>query len=113
MSVWTVYWITRLDAIQGLFIAIACITGIVLLVGVLSFALNDDMENAYCKRIMRWSIPILALSMLFAALIPSKTDAAVIYVIPKIAASEDLQGLGDEALVLVQEWLKELRPEKK
>ena len=123
----TVYWITRLDAIQAMFgflIAGGFIVGTILaVVGNVPWEINgynetererERAEVAKAKaKFRRLSIAALCLggvSILGAVLTPSTKDAVAIAVIPAIANNQDVQGLGADLVTTAREWLQELRP---
>jgi archaellum biogenesis protein FlaJ (TadC family) len=78
----TIYWITRLDAIQALFIA-AAILGVVGIVYSLVFLSNINYESdeniASAKKIRRWSTLLTPIAVILLVFIPSKEDAILIY----------------------------------
>lgn len=127
----TVYWITRLDAIQGMFIglmALGLLAGtIIYLVGVVPWenarryegpeAKKQEAEliDAARKKFRRIGVPLFcvgAVSVLGVVLTPSTKDAVAIAVIPAIANNQDVQGLGADLVTTAREWLQELRPVK-
>lgn len=125
----TVYWITRLDAIQGVATG-AAIVG-VLLGTVFYVAGNaawsnfdygkerqetEQRNNESRKRFRRMGVRIACAGVFFtivSVLTPSTKQAVAIAVIPAIANNEDVQGLGADLVTTAREWLQELRPEKK
>lgn len=74
----TIYWLTRLDYIQAIFIVIAIMSGvatIILTVNKLSdLSYNDDEIDKWLKR----SIAICFISLFTLVFIPSKSDAILI-----------------------------------
>lgn len=102
MSAWLIYFWTRLDSINILFglssIVLLLITAIFFLVGKTS---DDDSLITMSKRAGITGVVVLVLSVL----IPTKKDAAIIYVVPKLTNSKiitekcpELAKLGIEAL---------------
>lgn len=85
------YWITRLGALQGVFIAIAILTGIAVIVGTIMWLVNSgaDDESRFDREECRWrdtgrklvfrALPFFLVGLLGAAFTPSSKDALVIY----------------------------------
>jgi len=123
---WTVYWITRLDAIFNVAV-LAAIVGLVTAAFLLVLATTTENERVYesfgetkegklrlAKKLRRYALPALAagfLGAVAATLTPTTKEACAILAIPAIANSEDVQGLGADLVGLAREWLEELRPE--
>lgn len=135
MSGWTIYWITRLDSLQGLAIACAIAGGgaiAFLAVGWWLFAddakmydqFSDEKQRAASLRAksrlcLRWLrvVPVFfVLALLAAVLTPSMKEAAAIYLIPKIVNNEQVQQVPDKAMQLLQgkldEWISETAGKK-
>lgn len=109
------YWITRLDYIQGFFIGMSIVVGlaaiIMLCVGLINVGLSEDTsERGFI--VFKKLLPPVILCILAACMVPDTKEFAAIKVIPAIANNEDVQGLGQEIVNLGREWLVELRPQK-
>lgn len=107
ISPWTLYWITRLDAIQSLFLNVAILSTIASTI----YTLVNLIE---LERRPPWFGAIIAFVGLFVAgatLTPTTKQACAIYLIPKIANNESVQEIGVDIKTLAREWLDELRPE--
>lgn len=127
----TVYWITRLDAIQGMFLGLMILG---LLIGTIFYIVGrcpwetrthkyDGEEHTRCiadndasrKAFRSIGIRVFcvgALAVLGTVLTPSTKDAVAIAVIPAIANNQDVQGLSADLVTTAREWLQELRPMK-
>ena len=81
----TIYLWTRLDILLTLSILTTCIS--IVLLGAIVGCTDETPQKDKRRWIRNLSITLI-LSLLFAVLIPSKKDAAMIYVIPKMAQSE-------------------------
>ena len=100
-----VYWITRLDNIQMVFGTMAILLGaggVAITVAICGVYCNTEDKTAF-KYLWLW-IPILFV-IAISTLIPSTKDAALIYMLPKIANSElvkevpqDLKAIKDMAM---------------
>lgn len=103
ISAWTIYWITSLDAINGM---CAIFIPVFFMVAVLHFLMtvvegvwdsNHDQDirikTIYLSLLKKLYIPGFIISILLGVFIPSTNSAALIYVIPKIANSEFVKQL--------------------
>jgi hypothetical protein len=120
-----IYWITRLDYLQGFILAIAIIP-IVLKIGVIiaeamSYDTCYEKEEkakkllglkASMKSIIKYST-ISILFLLTCCLIPSTKEMCVIKIIPIVANQGDIKEIPTNLAELANEWMEELRPTKK
>ena len=107
LTPWTVYWITRLDAVQGLSVSFLLLT---FFAALLAAVLSEGDFLAVAKHFKKTTAAILSvftLSFGAACLVPSTQEMCAILVIPKLAANEDLTGLGSEVVGFAHAWLKE------
>ena len=76
-----IYWITRLDYIQGALISFAIISSLTACMAVLVWAIEDldDDKLLICKRFIRTSTAIFATSILGLIFIPSTKDMLLVY----------------------------------
>lgn len=125
ITVWEIYWFTRLDPLKGLTGSTAVVG---LVVSVLMFMLYPmfcdifDRDDGKRKKSLAWTarlqVAVFSTAVLCAftyALTPTTKEMAAIKVIPMIANSGSVQKLGDvgdNMLDLANEWLQELRPKK-
>lgn len=125
-----VYWITRLDAINGLFRAMAILSFIAAMVFFCAGRIIRDCwssEDEIIKRArtsaaiwMRRMIPVSIAALIFTVLtvlLPTTKEATAIYIIPKVMNNEQVQNIGDKGLKLLEakfdEWLKDTAGEEK
>ncbi|DBA35052.1 TPA_asm: hypothetical protein vir555_00026 [Caudoviricetes sp. vir555] len=131
MSYWTMYWITRLDAISCLFCFFAVMAGIFLFTFLMmniyhlcesEKRYNDDESRLTHIHKAKSSVKFAKISgvtlvvmSLIVCLIPSTRSAIAIWAVPKVINNEQVQALPDNALKLVtaqlQEWLKDVSGE--
>jgi magnesium-transporting ATPase (P-type) len=116
ITVWDIYWITRLDAISGLFIVIS----IAVLMSIFTLCMLGDCHRDnifYYKKSLIASIIIVTFFSLAATFIPSTKDYAAIYLIPKIAKNEQIQKIPDNAIKLLngkmEEWIADIGKKNK
>lgn len=109
-----IYWISRMDYLQGL-----CIASLV--VGILVSALLLAMLFAHCTdsiELPRWhakafaiSSSVVAFSALALTFTPGTRECMAMYVIPRIAASRTVRELGPLAVEKAKQWLESIAPE--
>lgn len=110
ISGWTIYWVTRMDAVGNLLLVLAVSF---FALGVLAITTSDVCDAAKEEARDRLAAKLILLSVVLAvltALTPSTKEVAAILVLPRIANSAEMQQLGGEVLGLAHEWLEELKP---
>ena len=124
------YWLTRLDHINLLFlwIMLSCILTIIIF-GLAQLILRDnnsweskekvDRQIKLADKLLFKGLPtaasILLLVALVRAFVPTTKEMAAIKVVPIIANSEAVGKLGDSATTLIDlanAWMEELKPNK-
>ena len=103
MSMVEMYWLTRLDAINTLFIIGAVIS-------LLSILPMGAMLSEQILESPWWTllpISFLALFSVAATFTPSTKSMCAILVVPQIVNNEKVQELPENVLNLANEWLKE------
>lgn len=112
----TIYWLTRLDAVNILGIILTVFGGafsIIVWLAVCMFRCCEDAaEKALSLEIVEWTMRIMAVGIFIVCFIPTTKEAAAMIVIPRIANSESVQQLGEGIVTLAQDWLKELSSKK-
>ncbi len=74
-----IYWLTRLDYLQGLFMVISIIGGIGLLFYIIFGLINADCEDKpFRKKPLYIWVPVLFTTVLIGSLIPTKKEAILI-----------------------------------
>lgn len=104
-----IYWLTRLDALNTV---LAVASAVTLFVGICVSAIGASEDEPKVMRLGLCSLAFAALCGLALAFVPTTKEMCAILVIPKIANSQEVQGLGSEVVTLAREWLNELRPAK-
>lgn len=110
-----IYWITRLDVIHALGAA-GVFAGVMMLVlwGI-AVVINDTIGKFLRKRVSKWSLPILFVSILIVAFVPTTKDMLLIYAAggswDYITNNETVKQLPDKCIqaidVLLDEYLDE------
>lgn len=127
------YWLTRCDEIKdllepgfgwGLFWFISTVALLIsTIVGAATEGSPENSEDYDIFRIAtaakRISKPVcivfsafILLGATISALIPTTKEMAAIVVIPAVANSESVQGLGEGIVNLAKDWMKELSPSR-
>lgn len=119
ISPWFLYLWTRLDSLafaSGLFATLFLIVGGVYLVFFAVAYFSDDIPEEKMPTIVRlnkWVIGIFLTLSFMTLSIPSSKDAAIIYIIPKIANNENIQEeakeLYDYAITAMKEYLPKVK----
>ena len=112
----TIYLITRLDSIGKLLTwasILAALLFILLLVFFSAEKTQGDAKTAKtavrtCRVFLIASVSLAVLNVLT----PTTKEMAAIVVIPKVANSEAVQGLGNGLVDLARQWMAELSPAK-
>ena len=112
------YWLTRLDALNNLFVFM-CVQPVILAgiclvcLPILIEGSKDHPFNRFVRKMLCPAILLSFLGVLCMSLVPSTREMAAILVIPKIANSEKVQAVGGKIYDLATEWLEALKPSKK
>ncbi|HIJ71136.1 MAG TPA: hypothetical protein HPP87_07210 [Planctomycetes bacterium] len=110
------YWLTRLDALNNIFGAVAIIGVIVgLMTLYLVMFLGGDQE--WYERNTKRALELLCLGLLLILIgctgqcfVPTAKEMAAIKLIPAVSKNENVQELPNKVVDLANEWLDELRP---
>lgn len=113
---WDIYWITRLDGLTGLFLAIA----IILFTAAFICLPMGDVGKGEIFYYKKWIIGLFCAGFIFYILYiftPSTRSFAAIYLIPKIVNNEQIQKLPDNAATLLnakmEQWIDDTMVSKK
>ena len=116
------YWITRLDGINGAITSILAVSVLITIVAsVVLFAVCietadiEEIKEMWCskfvKSMRRWLFATLATSLLLLVFVPTTKEMAMIYAVPAITRSdfvrEDLPELYNYGIDALKEQLKE------
>ena len=120
MSYKFVYLLTRLDAvntyIEGMSVISIIAISIIGLVIIICFAAEEMNIYPKVKKFLFAFIIMLFVSSSLQIIVPTTKEAAVIYLLPKMANNEDVQKIPQNAFKLLntqmEKWLKEQTGEK-
>lgn len=114
ITMWQMYWITRLDDIGtalAVIIALSGITAIFTLINACGFSdaeVWNPEKAVYFYRTVMFFMAIL----MFETLIPDSKSMAAILIVPKIVNNEQVQQMPSKIMDLATEWLEALKPKK-
>lgn len=114
-----IYWITRLGNIQGLFIALTIISGILLGIFLIALSINmseGDSTEFQIKALKR-IIPVLIISILGLIFTPTTKEALMIWgvggTIDYVKSNETAKQLPDKCIEALDKWVESLNEEEK
>jgi hypothetical protein len=116
-----IYWITRLDAINTIFSAFLIISIVALVVFIFIALANLDYWDNSCtwfsKKYLKICCPILFISILGTAFVPTTKEALLIYgvggTIDYIKSKNTVKKLPDKAIKALDKFLDEYNVETK
>ena len=106
-----IYWISRLDYICNLFIALSIIFGTIVAIGGITLVILDRSDNDYptMLKIIKRSILILGFSLLGIIFLPNTKQAYMIWglggTIDYIKSNETVQKLPDKTIQCLDKFL--------
>ena len=115
MSAWLIYIWTRLDPILAAAVigtiasgAISALCSICYSIEQTSYSEETD-DAKLCKQIVKKCLPVFVVCILLWVFVPDKKDAAMIYVIPKMAQSETFNAISKETPEITKLALEALK----
>ena len=116
VSPWMLYWWTRLDVVHGPGVKIFCslcflVAAALCVLTAITWA-NDDLEAVPkgLKKAVKWTFIVCTVTFLSTCtarcVLPTKQDAAMIYVIPKLANSKVIQEEAGEVYKMAKDALR-------
>lgn len=107
---WTIYWITRADAIRNAFGGLIGITGVVSMVlAIVALEFSISKKSPPPKKQLITSVLVFLFCVVVTVLTPSKQDLMLIYGVPALMKSQ--AGAIKQAEVLPEKLLKVLNAE--
>ena len=118
MSAWTVYLITRLDAVKSVGCGLLAVG--VLLAGIVWWFVLAETGNkvkfSFKKVFLIMATIFTFIGLSAITLVPTTKEAAAIYLIPKLANNKDIQAIGKDSIKLLkghlEKYLDELEKDK-
>jgi hypothetical protein len=114
-----IYWITRLDCVQGFFIAFLILTGFVIVMATITFLRDDayDEETPKAKRVLKWAVPSFAIALLVLCFIPSTKEGILMYglgsTIDYIKSNDKAKQLPDKCIDALTRYVDSIEKENK
>lgn len=122
MTVWEIYWLTRLEPLGGAFSALSgFMLGLALLTGLVTWSYLTDCDDT-CVQPTKWrwfvgavaGFLLLSAGMRFTvALLPSKSDLAVIFAASWATNSEEMRKLPDNVVGTLNRFMEQYQPAAK
>ncbi len=105
-----IYWITRFDALNGLCIVFAIVSGIIAFVSGV-FSLDEDTRGRNMLRAFFISLPICILMIFGAVLVPTTRDALLIYgvggTLDYVKQNDKAKKIPDKVILALDKYLDE------
>ena len=127
-----IYWITRLDMINGWLVSFSIISGIALLISLIAIPINygsflsssweSNRQSAKAafkvfKHIKKYSLMVFCVALPLSVLTPTKNEALLIFgvggTIDYIKNNEVVKQLPDKCVDALDAWVESLNIEKK
>ena len=113
-----IYWLTRLDSIQGFFIALTAILST--LIVIFSLVLISNMSKGdstnYQKKAIKRILPVLIISVLGIVFTPTTKEALMIWgvggTIDYVKSNDTAKQLPDKCIEALDKWVDSLNKEK-
>lgn len=115
MSAWLIYIWTMLDPILTAVIIVTIASGMVGALCSICYSVerstySEETDDAkFCKQIVKKCLPVFVVCLLLWVFVLSKKDAAMIYVIPKMAQSETFNAISKETPEITKLALEALK----
>ena len=106
------YWLTRLDYIQGFLFIFGLFFSFVITLILVVVAKDCHDAKPYYKNAKKLSLAgvFFILLIIGGLFIPTTKEYAAIKLIPMVVNDEDVQQLPDKVVDLANDWLDELKP---
>lgn len=114
----TIYWLTRLDYVSGFFVTVSILLGTASIVMLIAYLIDKIKCNSLGSnpsvsgKLTAWISGVALAITVCSLLVPTTKEAAAMIVVPRLANSETVRGLGSDLVDLTHAWMKELRPGK-
>ena len=112
----TIYLITRLDGIGRLLTWASILAALLFILVLICSSTAKEQGDAKTAKVADWAATVFLIASVALAVLnvltPTTKEMAAIVVIPKVATSEAVQGLGNGLVDLARQWMAELSPAK-
>lgn len=105
---WTIYWITRLDILQGMCTVGAATSGLLLVALSVILLCDEERKKSFQEGLRYWKVTfgMFIPFLLLAVFTPNSKVAAAMYVVPAIANNQKVQEMPQNLLDLSNAWIK-------
>lgn len=114
---WEIYWVLQLDSLNGLFVSMAILGGmlsLLLVMGAMLMADDDPDVSKRCAWFAKLMVTIFAIGVLGATFVPPTKTAAAMVVLPAIVNNPTVQHETGDLYKLAKQALQNaVAPEKK
>ena len=115
MSGWLIYIWTRLDPVLTASVITSVISGMLSAISSFCYGIEvssygaDTDDAKFCKFILKKCLPVFIMSVTLWVFVPCQKDAAMIYVVPKMAQSETFNAISKETPEITKLALEALK----
>ena len=113
-----IYWITRLDYIQGSLIAFLILVGIAIVVATICYCdgtFADETPRA--RKVLKWAVPSFAIALSVLCFIPSTKEGMLMYglggTIDYIKSNDKAKQLPDKCIDALTRYVDSIEKENK
>lgn len=113
-----IYWITRLDYVQGVLFIFLVLTGIVITIATVCFF--DDVfanDETKARRVLKWTVPSFAIALLVLCFIPNTKETMLIYgiggTLDYIKSNDKAKQLPDKCIDALTRYVDSIEKENK
>lgn len=120
LTMWDVYWVTRLDEICWMFAVAMIVTGFIFGLSSIGYPFVKEEvfygDNKRMNRFMKINLAVFVSVCVIGSFVPSTKEACAIYLLPKIVNNEQVQKLPDNAMKLLngkmEAWIDDMTKER-
>ena len=110
-----IYWITRLDYIQGSLIASLILVGFAIIIAAICVCIDD--RDLKARKVLKWTIPSFAITLSVLCFIPNTKEAMLIYgiggTIDYIKSNDKAKQLPDKCIDALTRYVDSIEKENK
>ena len=114
-----IYWITRLDYVQGMLVAYLIITGIMIAIATITLCCDDGYseDTSKTRKLLKMAITSFVIALSVLCFIPSTNEAMLIYgvggTIDYIKSSDKAKQLPDKCIDALTRYVDSIEKENK
>lgn len=111
-----IYWVTRLDYFQTTALvagAIGVVLAAIWTIVSIGIWCDNDKEGREMFKFAAKTLLVMFVLLVSGFFIPSTKEMCAVKALPAIINNEDVQAMPDKLVGLANEWLDELKPQKK